>query len=163
MRMAHPVFSVLVVDPFVWGADWAWAVPLIVLTVVIHVSVLGILSGRVVHFTSRPAVGRHPRTAFVAGVGTTTLLATCLHGFEAGIWALAYWFLGTQPNFGSSMLYSLNAITSYGHSGLVLEEHWRLLGSLESINGWLLFGLTTAFQFAVIGKMWPSATGNDNS
>ncbi len=87
-------------------------------------------------------------------VGATTLFATCLHGIEAGIWALAYLFLGAMQDFRSAMLYSLNAITSYGHTELTLADRWRLMGALESLNGWLLFGLTTAFLFAVIGKTW---------
>lgn len=51
------------------------------------------------------------------------------------------------------MLYSLNAITSFGHTDLQLEKRWELLGALESLNGWLLFGLSTAFLFAVIAKI----------
>lgn len=35
-------------DPFVFFADWAWGLPLIVLTVVIHVVGLGVLSQRAV-------------------------------------------------------------------------------------------------------------------
>jgi hypothetical protein len=33
------------------------------------------------------------------------------------------------------------------------EEHWRLLAAQEALNGWLLFGLTTAFLFAMIQKV----------
>jgi hypothetical protein len=29
------------------------------------------------------------------------------------------------------------------------------MGSLEALNGWILFGLTTAFMFTVIQKVWP--------
>ena len=53
------------------------------------------------------------------------------------------------------MLYSLDAITSYGHVNSFLEEHWQLMGALEALNGWLLFGLTAAFLFAIVGKVWP--------
>jgi len=28
------------------------------------------------------------------------------------------------------------------------------MGSLEALNGWILFGLTAAFLFAVIQKVW---------
>jgi hypothetical protein len=87
-------------------------------------------------------------------LGVTTLLATCLHGLEAGIWALAYGFLGVLPDVRTSMLSSLNAMTSYGHTNLNLQDHWHLMGALEALNGWLLFGLTAAFLFAVIQKVW---------
>ena len=38
------------------------------------------------------------------------------------------------------MLYSLNAMTSYGHTNLKLEERWYLMGAMEALNGWILFG-----------------------
>jgi hypothetical protein len=57
------------------------------------------------------------------------------------------------------MLYSLSAMTSYGHANLFLEEQWQLMGALEPLNGMLLFGLTTAFLFAMIQKAWPLGSG----
>jgi hypothetical protein len=81
------------------------------------------------------------------------LLATVLHGIEANIWAVAYRLLDALPDFKSAVLYSLNAMTSYGHTNLNLEPHWHLLGAMEALNGWLLFGLTTAFLFAVIEEV----------
>lgn len=117
----------------------------------IHVSGLSLINQRVVHgHAARTIERRHPRIAFAAVVGAATLLATCLHGIEASIWAFAYLFLGAVADRRSSMLYSLNAMTSYGHTNLSLEDHWHLMGALEALNGWLLFGLTTAFLFAVI-------------
>lgn len=154
MIIAHSACTFLAVVPANWSADWAWGLPLIVLTVLIHVSGLGLIAQRAVHGAGRMMERRHPRVAFVVVVGATTLLATCLHGLEAGIWALAYQFLGALPDFRTSMLYSLNAMTSYGHTNLELQDHWHLMGALEALNGWLLFGLTAAFLFAVIQKVW---------
>lgn len=156
MRIAQAAFNVFVVDPFAWRANWACGLPLIVLTVVIHVVGLALASQRVVALAMIER--RHPVAVFVMVTGATTLLATCLHGIQAGIWATAYWLLGAFPDFRSSMLYSLNAITSYGHTDLSLQDRWQLMGALEALNGWLLFGLTTAFLFAVIQKFWLSAT-----
>jgi len=59
-----------------------------------------------------------------------------------------------MPDFKTAMLYSLNAITSYGHESLFLEPHWQLMGAIEALNGCLLFGLTTAFLFGIIQKIW---------
>ena len=92
---------------------------------------------------------------FSVVMGITALLATLLHGVEAAIWAAAYRLLGALPGGKSAMLYSLSAITSYGHAQLFLKEEWQLMGALEALNGVLLFGLTTAFLFAMIQKVWP--------
>jgi hypothetical protein len=47
-------------------------------------------------------------------------------------------------------------MTSYGHANLDLGVHWQLMGALEALNGWLLFGLTTAFLFGMVDKIWLS-------
>jgi hypothetical protein len=65
---------------------------------------------------------------FAAVMGVTALLATILHGIEAATWATAYRFLGALPDTKSAMLYSLSAITSYGHANLFLEEQWQTDG-----------------------------------
>jgi hypothetical protein len=154
MRIAHAAFNALFVNGFSFSDDWAWGLPLIVLTVVIHVAGLGFVSQKAVHVASRLTEHRRFKAVFVMLMGATTLLATCLHAIEAGIWAAAYQLLGALPDFRSSALYSLNAMTSYGHTNLSLEVHWELMGALEALNGWLLFGLTTAFLFAMIQKVW---------
>ncbi|MGB9241898.1 MAG: hypothetical protein WCC03_00980 [Candidatus Acidiferrales bacterium] len=161
--MTHAAFSSLVVNPFAWRADWAWGLPLIVLTVVIHVSGLAVIFQRAVQIIGGIIERRHPVVAFVATMGTTTLLVTCLHGIEAAIWAAAYLFLGALPNSRFSVLYSLNAMTSYGHTNLNLEDHWHLMGALEALNGWLLFGLTTAFLFAMMEKFWLLGLGKETN
>jgi hypothetical protein len=56
----------------------------------------------------------------------------------------------------AAALYSLGAITTYGHTNLLLEKHWQLMGAIEALNGWLLFGLTTAFLFWLIQEVSPS-------
>lgn len=152
MGIAQFVCILLVVQPVTWSADWAWGIPLIVLTVVIHVLGLGLIQERAIRASSPTIRRSHPTAVFLVVVGSATLLATCLHALEASIWAGAYRLLGALPDNKSAMLYSLNAITSYGHTNITLEDHWHLLGAIEALNGWLPFGLTTAFLFAVIEK-----------
>jgi hypothetical protein len=158
MEIAQAVFSVVaVISPnwsTDWSADWAWGLPLIVLTVIIHVLGLGLVAQRAARFSGRIFERRHPTVVFVMIVGATTLFATCLHALEAAIWAGAYRLLGAMADEKSAMLYSLSAITSYGHATLQLKDRWQLMGALEALNGWLLFGLTTAFLFGMIEKVW---------
>jgi hypothetical protein len=137
-----------------WGADWAWGLPLVILTVLIHVLGLGLINQRAIIAFSRLSDRRHPTGVFAMITGVATLWATALHAVEVGIWATAYRCLGALPDFKSGMLYSLNAMTSYGHESLFLERPWQLMGALEALNGWLLFGLTTAFLFGIIQKVW---------
>ena len=83
-------------------------------------------------------------------------LLTVLLAFEATLWAAAYRTLGALPDGRAALLFSLNAFTSYGHTELHLAPHWRLMGALEGLNGLLLFGLTTAFLYGLIQRVWPA-------
>ena len=161
MTIVESVPNFLVITS-TWSADWAWGLPLIVLTVVIHVLGLGLIRQNVVHAYNRFTYQRHQTAVFAAVLGGTTLVATVLHGIEACLWAIAYRLLNALFENRAAVLYSLNAITSYGHTGLSLEERWRLMGAMEALNGWLVFGLTTAFLFAVIDKFGRAESKREN-
>src|SRR5271166_2922087 len=127
-----------------WLPDWLWGLPLLILTIVAHVlaiiwtaKVLGRYRGW----------GVRKVTGFVTLVALTALASAAYLGFEAAAWAGLYVWLGALPDWRDAMLYSLNAITSYGHAQLYLKDQWGLLGAIEAVNGLILFGLTTAFLY----------------
>jgi uncharacterized membrane protein len=153
MILTHADFSFVTEPQLDWTGNWAWGAPLIVMTVIIHVLGLGLISRGIGRVSSAKIENCHPMATFVAVMGATTLLATSLHAIEAGIWASAYLLIGALRDSRTAMLYSLNAITSYGHANLFLEDRWQLMGAMEALNGWLLFGLTTAFLFGMIEKV----------
>jgi hypothetical protein len=143
------------IDISPWIGDWVWSLPLIVLTVVIHVYGLALVSGKFVDVLGGSLDRRRFMSEFAVVIGSAALLASVLHGIEGAIWAAAYRFLGALPDNRSAMLYSLSAMTTYGHANLYLKDHWQLMGALEALDGMLLFGLTTAFLFAMIQRVWP--------
>lgn len=139
-----------------WSNNWAWGLPLIVLTVLVHAFSLVVIRDRVV--LELPLLLRARRSEVVLALlmVVTVLMLTVLHGVEATAWAGAYVILGARADFASAMLYSLSAMTSYGHANVFLAEHWQLMGAIEALNGMLLFGLSTAFLFAVLREHWPT-------
>ncbi|MGC1449897.1 MAG: hypothetical protein WA830_07665 [Candidatus Sulfotelmatobacter sp.] len=152
MIIAQSVLSSHVAVPGAWRADWTWGLPLIIVTVVSHVLSLGMANESAVRFYSRMASGRHPMAVFVVVISGVTLVATFMHAAETSLWAVFYLILGARPDYKSAMLYSLGAVTTYGHSGLYLEQGWQLMGAIEALSGWLLFGLTGAFLFSLIQR-----------
>jgi|SRR5579872_5562647 len=143
------------VEAITWSANWAWALPLIVLTVVIQVCGLAIINGQVVHVLSGATERRGFMPRFAVAMSVAVLMATLLLGVEAATWAAAYRLLGALPDNKLAMLYSLSAMTSYGHVNLFLKAYWELMGALEALDGMMLFGLTTAFLFSMIQMVWP--------
>ncbi|WP_426609342.1 hypothetical protein [Bradyrhizobium sp. McL0616] len=137
-----------------WGVDWLWGVSLIVICVVIHVIGLMLIYREAVKAMSLAVVRRHFVPMFIVVMGIVALLAAALHGLESALWGGAYRLLDALPDDRSAMLYSLSAMTSYGHADLFLKGPWQLMGALQALNGTLLFGLTTAFLFAMIREIW---------
>ncbi len=137
-----------------WSSDWVWGMPLLMLTVVFHVCAFVLIVKALMHRVHSERNARNLAHFFVA-IALTALCAAALHGLEATAWAILYVRVGAMSDLSSSMLYSLSAITSYGHSNLFLEDRWRLLGAIEAMNGLILFGLTTAFLFAAIEEVRP--------
>src|SRR5215469_9067943 len=110
MSTGPAAVSFLVDAPIGWSADWAWGLPPIVLTILIHVFGISLLRERAVwHFNQRSQM-RQPTAEFVVVMGAITLAVTILHAAEAGIWAWAYKSLGALPDYSTAMLYSLNEL-----------------------------------------------------
>lgn len=137
-----------------WGSDWLWSMPLIVVTVILHAYGLGMLKHLVSVILKLGTRRDFAGVLSLSVVGGTAVCAVVLHGIEAAVWAVSYFLLGALPDRKSAMLYSLGAMTTFGIDGLTLDAQWRLMGSLEALNGWILFGLTTAFLFTVIQDVW---------
>ena len=143
-------------DYMLWGIDWAWGVPLITLNVVIHVFCLALFTQKIENTLRGFKSHRHFVPVFALVMSAAVIFVTFLHIVEAGVWAAAYRFIGAIADSKSAMLYSLSALTTYGHANISLEARWQMMGALEALNGMLLFGLTTAFLFAMIQRVWPA-------
>ena len=140
-------------DATVWDGDWAWSLPLILITVVFHVIGLVFVNERVLRAKRFLAAQRSFLVGFSIILGAATLVAIILHAVEAVIWAGVYGALGALPDSKSALLYSLSAMTTYGHEHFELANHWQLMGALEALNGMILFGLTTAFLYGMIREL----------
>jgi hypothetical protein len=49
-------------------------------------------------------------------------------------------------------------MTTRGASGLILRPNWQIMGAIEAIDGMLLFGISTAFIFAMMQAYWQKLT-----
>jgi hypothetical protein len=137
-------------DTAAWSNNWLWGAPLIVLTVLLHCAGLILIHENMVLRIEATPSRRRLFALMALIVAIAVLLLTVLHAIEAAVWALDYVALGARPDAASAMLYSLSAMTAYGHANVYLAEHWQLMGALEALNGMMLFGLTTAFLFSVL-------------
>lgn len=139
--------------------NWTWGLSLIFLTVMIHAVglVLTAIVGLRVRLWLQPrGLGLRILAPIVVGlIGGVGLLLALLHGLEAVIWAAAYMWVGALDSLADAMLYSFDSMTTRGASGLTLERRWQMMGALEAGDGMLLFGISTAYVFALLQTWWP--------
>jgi hypothetical protein len=140
-------------DAAAWDGNWAWSLPLILITVIFHIIGLVFLNERVIRAKRFVAKRRSFLMGLSIVLGAATMVAIILHAIEAAIWASVYQALGALPDGKAALLYSLGAMTTYGHEQFDLANHWRLMGALEALNGMILFGLTTAFLYGMIREL----------
>jgi hypothetical protein len=143
-----------------WTNDWMWGVLLIVASAMMHafglmVIALGVQKALDIAERFRSL---RPLERFSAAIATTSLTLVILHGLEAALWAAVLVWLGACPDYKSAIYFSLQMATTLGADVVQLTDNWKLMGPLEGISGMLMFGLSTAFLFAVLQRAWPFPT-----
>ncbi len=131
-------------------------------TVVIHA--LALIT--TVHFV------RYERRLGRAGVGfwtdviiaaVTVLLALAAHLIEIAAWAVVFVLCGEFAHFAAAFYHSAVNYTSLGYGDVVMSAPWKLLGPLETADGMLMFGVSTAMLFAVILRLLQTRLRDLNS
>ena len=139
-------------------SSWILGLALIVLTIAIHTTAVVLMAfGLEARIRARvdetPDLRRAIPTVIVR-IGAVALILAALHGLEGVLWALAYWWLGALGSFGEASVYALSTMTTFEIPGLTLPPRFQMISALEAVNGVLLFGISTAFLFAVIQVHW---------
>src|SRR5215468_10244343 len=138
--------------------SWLWGLSLIVLTMALHATAVAVLAFAVVgvrvRLESRGLQLSNLIAILICVIAVIGLLLAVLHGIECGIWAAAYLWLGAIDSPMDALLFSLDSMSTRGASGLTLQRHWQMMGALEAIGGMLLFGVSTAYIFAVMQVYW---------
>ncbi len=140
-------------------SSWSLGLALIVLTIAIHTTAVVFLA---FGLEKRIRVGVDARTfdlrraiaAVIGHIGTVALILAALHGLEGVLWALAYWSIGAFDSFTDASVYALATMTTFEIPGLTLPARFQMSSALQAVNGVLLFGISTAFLFAVIQVHW---------
>jgi hypothetical protein len=75
------------------------------------------------------------------------------HLLEMAVWAALFMACGEFSDFATAYYHSAVNYTSLGYGDIIMSASWRLLGPLETADGMLLFGVSTAMIFAVIQRL----------
>ncbi len=131
-------------------------------TVVIHALILI----TIVHLVRRQWRLGHAGVHFwsdVIFVAGTTLMALAAHLIEIAAWAGVFILCNEFTRFSAALYYSAVSYTSLGDSDVITSASWKLLGPLETADGMLMFGVSTAMLFAVIQRLVQTRFHDSNS
>jgi len=131
---------------------------LIAATVVIQTGglvLLAVVMTRVVRWFS---LHRHNFGRTVAMV-VTVLGLFALHTVEVWLWAVALVMIHASGTFEDALYLSTSTFSTLGADKAALAPHWRLLVSLESINGFILIGWSIAFLVGASTRHGPFRVG----
>jgi hypothetical protein len=81
------------------------------------------------------------------------LYASLAHIIEVALWGVLFIICGEFSDFGAAFYHSAVNYTSLGYGDVIMTPSWRLLGPLETANGMLLFGVTTAMVIAILQRL----------
>jgi hypothetical protein len=89
----------------------------------------------------------------VAIVTGTALVALTAHLIEITIWGLVFILCGEFSQLGIAIYHSATNYTSLGYGDVIMSSSWRLLGPLETADGMLMFGVSTAMIIAILQRL----------
>ena len=81
----------------------------------------------------------------------TVLALFILHGAEIWLYAVFYSLLDVMPRLYDALYFSTMTYSTLGFDDAGLDYKWRLIAAIESINGLLLVGWSTAFFIGAVG------------
>ena len=127
-------------------------------TVVVHTVGLILISQSMSVVISWFGLHRHAFGKTVAMVATVLGLFF-LHTIEIWTWALVYNKLAIIPSFADALYFSTVTFSTVGYGDITPPAAWRLLCSLEGVNGFLLIGWSTAYLVASSTRYGPFRLG----
>ncbi len=126
---------------------------MVALTVVIHTA--GII-GLIACFKGFRSgiVGDRNYIAMMRVLVITIVGIFLVHTVEIWLWAVLYRWLGEFESMERALYFSTVTFTTLGYGDITLQARWQLVSSFEAANGIILFGVSTAFVFVVIRKLF---------
>ncbi len=87
---------------------------------------------------------RTPRRLIKSLLGSTAAMVL-VTTISTWLWAFLFWGIGLFQALEPALYFSLVAFTTLGFGDVILPDAWRLLSGFIAANGFILFGLGTAY------------------
>ena|ERR1700687_4280186 len=131
---------------------------LIAVTVVTHTFGLIALSGSMTRVITWFRLHRHDFGRTVAMVAIVLGLFL-LHTVEIWLWAAMFVVTHAIGQFQDALYFSTVTFATVGSGDVTVTSSWRLLASLEAIDGFMLIGWSIAYLVAASTRYGPFRAG----
>src|SRR4029077_13775352 len=74
------------------------------------------------------------------------------HFCEVLVWSVAYAVADVAPAGADPVYFAFVNYTTLGYGDIIPVKRWQLLGPMTAMNGWLLFGWSTAVIFEILRR-----------
>ena len=74
------------------------------------------------------------------------------HFCEVLVWSVAYAAADVVPAGADPVYFAFVNYTTLGYGDIIPVKRWQLLGPMTAMNGWLLFGWSTAVIFEILRR-----------
>jgi hypothetical protein len=106
------------------------------------------------------ATSRDPRSLMRPSFGANFVLLQAVaalmllaHLVNIALWAFLFCLCGEFTEFDKAYYHSAVNYSSLGIGDIVMSSRWRLLGPLETVDGIVMFGISTALIFAIMLRL----------
>lgn len=148
-----------------WDPNLAWTILLLAITIAVHVTGIVIIASLIERIIAKlPKLDVTHLGTSITSITLIVIVAlwlAVLHGIECFVWAVAYLHLGAFSFSADAALYSVDSMITRGASGFELDKQWRMMGATEGGDGVLLFGISTAFLFYAMLRIWGKEDKSD--
>jgi hypothetical protein len=131
--------------------ELAVATGLVAITSVIHLLGIGGLMLLLRRGRRRADEAEMVRQGVMIGAAASGLVL--LHAAEIWLYAAFYVLVRALPALEVALYFSTSCYTTVGYGDVVLGSDWRVVGAIESANGIILLGWSTAFFVAIVSRI----------
>ena len=102
-------------------------------------------------YAHNPQLVESPTLVSTIGLITAIMLLLVVGNFvQIIIWGCLFMYLGEFTDFATAAYHSAVNFATLGYGDIVMSEHRRALGPMQSINGVLMIGVSTAVMMSTL-------------
>jgi len=134
---------------------------MIIITMVIHSAITYLL----IHLNNSKSITWISRLRNYNLVWLTiiAIIIFCTTVIESMIWAMSYLYVGAIGSLEKALYFSIVTFSTLGYGDIILSDQWRLLSSIQAVNGIIILGWSTAILITTVQNLHKKWKTKDNS